>query len=50
MKADIRARLESAAPLIGAYLLLATLYAWLGAGGSTGTTSASPADTNPPPN
>ena len=28
MKADIRARLESAAPLIGAYLLLATLYAW----------------------
>ena len=28
MKVDIRARLESAAPLIGAYLLLATLYAW----------------------
>ncbi len=28
MKADIRARLESAAPLIGAYLLLSTLYAW----------------------
>jgi len=28
VKPDIRARLESAAPLIGAYLLLATLYAW----------------------
>jgi hypothetical protein len=28
VKADIRARLESAAPLIGAYLLLSTLYAW----------------------